>query len=55
MTKKSPAEEEWMDLALAEAEHHDIRWVAPDELGTLQPPMSGAVTWYCRQALAEVR
>lgn len=43
------------DLALAAAEHHDIRWVAPDDLGTLQPPMSGAVTWYCRQALAEVR
>ena len=43
------------DLALAAAEHHDIRWVSADELDALRPPMSGAVTWYCRQALAEVR
>lgn len=43
------------DLTLATAEHHDIRWVAEAELDTLRPPMSGAVKWYCRQALAEVR
>lgn len=43
------------DLALAAAEHHDIRWSTPEQLDQLQPPMSGAVKWYCRQALAEVR
>ena len=43
------------DLILAAAEHHDIRWVAEAELDSLQPPMSGAVKWYCRQALTEVR
>jgi 8-oxo-dGTP pyrophosphatase MutT (NUDIX family) len=42
------------DLTLALAEHHAIRWVAAEELESLQPPMSGAVLWYCRQALAEV-
>src|SRR5712672_1277261 len=43
------------DLTLAAAEHHDIRWIAAEQLDQLQPPMSGAVKWYCRQALAEVR
>lgn len=43
------------DLTLALAEHHAIRWVATEELESLQPPMSSAVLWYCRQALAEVR
>ncbi len=42
------------DLALAAAEHHDIRWITTEQLDDLQPPMSGAVKWYCRQALAEV-
>lgn len=42
------------DLALAEEEHHDIRWCAPEELESLQPPMSGAVKWYALKALAEV-
>ncbi len=42
-------------LDLAEEEHHDIRWVSGDELEALQPPMSNAVKWYCRQALSEVR
>ena len=41
-------------VALAEAEHHDIRWVTAEELETLQPPMSNAVKWYCRTALREV-
>ncbi len=41
-------------VALAEAEHHDIRWVTAEELETLQPPMSDAVKWYCRTALEEV-
>ena len=39
---------------LAVEEHHDIRWCAADELDKLRPPMSDAVKWYCRQALAEV-
>ncbi len=42
------------DLTLAPAEHHDIRWCTTEELDSLQPPMSGAVKWYCRQALAEI-
>ncbi len=41
-------------VALAEAEHHDIRWVTAEHLETLQPPMSNAVKWYCRTALREV-
>ncbi len=41
-------------LALAEAEHHDIRWCSSADLDTLQPPMSDAVKWYCRKAIAEV-
>jgi len=39
---------------LAVEEHHDIRWCSATELDTLQPPMSAAVKWYCRQALAEI-
>ena len=42
------------DLSLAEEEHHDIRWVSAEELDVLQPPMSGAVKWYCRKAIEEV-
>jgi len=41
-------------LTLAPAEHHDIRWCTPAALETLQPPMSGAVKWYCRKALEEI-
>ena len=41
-------------LALAAEEHHDIRWCALDDLETLQPPMTDAVKWYCRQAIAEI-
>ena len=41
-------------LDLAAEEHHDIRWVTAEELDALQPPMSNAVKWYCRQALAEI-
>ncbi|MGA2244491.1 MAG: NUDIX domain-containing protein [Verrucomicrobiota bacterium] len=41
-------------LALAAAEHHDIRWCAAEELEQLSPPMTAAVKWYCRQALREV-
>jgi 8-oxo-dGTP pyrophosphatase MutT (NUDIX family) len=41
-------------VALAEEEHHAIRWCAAEELETLQPPMSDAVKWYCLKAIAEV-
>lgn len=41
-------------MALAEAEHHDIRWCSVEEIETLQPPMTGAVKWYCRKALEEI-
>jgi 8-oxo-dGTP pyrophosphatase MutT (NUDIX family) len=41
-------------LTLAPAEHHDIRWCRSEDLDRLQPPMSGAVKWYCRKALQEV-
>ena len=40
-------------LALAAAEHHDIRWCSSEELDSLQPPMSDAVKWYCRKAIEE--
>jgi 8-oxo-dGTP pyrophosphatase MutT (NUDIX family) len=39
---------------LAAEEHHDIRWCSTGDLDQLQPTMSDAVKWYCRQALAEV-
>lgn len=41
-------------MTLSEAEHHDIRWCSPEDLEQLQPPMSGAVKWYCRKALEEL-
>ncbi len=39
---------------LAAAEHHGIRWCSADELDKLEPPMSGAVKWYCRKAIGEI-
>jgi len=39
---------------LAAAEHHDIRWCSAGELDKLEPPMSGAVKWYCRAAIREI-
>ncbi len=42
-------------VQLATEEHHDIRWCSASDLDALQPPMSNAVKWYCRQALAEIR
>ncbi len=42
------------DVALAAAEHHAIRWCAAADLDRLEPAMSPAVKWYCRQALAEL-
>lgn len=41
-------------LQLAADEHHAIRWCTSAELQTLSPPLSGAVRWYCEQALREV-
>ena len=41
-------------LTLCAGEHHAIRWCSLADLDTLQPPMSGAVLWYCRQAIAEI-
>jgi len=41
-------------VTLATAEHHDIGWCSSEDLEALQPPMSAAVKWYCRQALKEV-
>lgn len=43
------------EVTLAAAEHHHIRWVTAAELDLLTPPMSNAVKWYCRQALAEIQ
>jgi 8-oxo-dGTP pyrophosphatase MutT (NUDIX family) len=39
---------------LTAEEHHDIRWRSGDELDKLSPPMTGAVKWYCHQALVEI-
>jgi 8-oxo-dGTP pyrophosphatase MutT (NUDIX family) len=41
-------------LALATAEHHDIRWCSVAELDQLSPPMTDAVKWYCLKALQEI-
>jgi 8-oxo-dGTP pyrophosphatase MutT (NUDIX family) len=41
-------------LALAPAEHHQIRWCAAGELDGLEPPMAPSVKWYCLKALEEV-
>lgn len=41
-------------LGLAEEEHLGIRWCTSAELDTLQPPMTPAVKWYCRQAIEQV-
>jgi 8-oxo-dGTP pyrophosphatase MutT (NUDIX family) len=42
-------------LALAEAEHHDIRWCSAEELSALEPAISTPVKWYCLKALEELR
>ena len=41
-------------VTLAAEEHLDIRWCSAADLETLAPPMSEAVKWYCREAIAEV-
>jgi 8-oxo-dGTP pyrophosphatase MutT (NUDIX family) len=42
------------DLTLSEREHHAIKWCSQSELADLQPPISGAIRWYCERALEEV-
>ncbi len=42
------------ELRRAEEEHHDLRWFSPADLDLLQPPLSGAIRWYCLKALEEV-
>jgi 8-oxo-dGTP pyrophosphatase MutT (NUDIX family) len=42
-------------LALAAAEHHDIRWCTTEDLEELVPPLSDAVKWYCLKAMQEVQ
>jgi 8-oxo-dGTP pyrophosphatase MutT (NUDIX family) len=41
-------------VTLARDEHLDIRWCSSEDLDALQPPMSNAVKWYCRKAIAEI-
>jgi 8-oxo-dGTP pyrophosphatase MutT (NUDIX family) len=41
-------------VTLAAEEHHDIRWCSAEDLERLDPPMSGAVKWYCLKAIEEV-
>jgi 8-oxo-dGTP pyrophosphatase MutT (NUDIX family) len=41
-------------VALAAAEHHDIRWCSLADLETLAPPMTDAVKWYCQKAIEEI-
>ena len=42
------------EIKLAIEEHHNIRWCSAAELEELQPPMTGAVKWYCRKAIEEI-
>ncbi len=41
-------------LALADAEHHDIRWCSAADLDHLAPAMDAAVKWYCLKAIEEI-
>jgi 8-oxo-dGTP pyrophosphatase MutT (NUDIX family) len=41
-------------LQLAATEHHAIRWCTCEDLRTLSPPLSGAIQWYCEQAIREI-
>ncbi|MBL6765985.1 MAG: NUDIX domain-containing protein [Verrucomicrobiae bacterium] len=42
------------EVALAEREHHDIRWVGAADLDAMRPRMKESVKWYCLQALREI-
>jgi 8-oxo-dGTP pyrophosphatase MutT (NUDIX family) len=41
-------------VALAVAEHHEIRWCDREELSRLDPAMDAAVKWYCEAAIEGV-
>ena len=41
-------------VKLAAEEHHEIRWCSEFDLSQLEPPVSEAIKWYCRQALREI-
>ena len=41
-------------IKLAIEEHHDIRWCSLEDMEKLSPPMTGAVKWYCHQAIEEI-
>jgi 8-oxo-dGTP pyrophosphatase MutT (NUDIX family) len=41
------------EVTLSPSEHYDIRWCSLDDLAGLEPRLSPAVDWYCRQAIAE--
>ena len=43
------------EIALAELEHHAICWCSRADLDELQPPLSGAIRWYCECALNEIQ
>ncbi len=42
------------ETTLAPLEHHAIRWCDLAQLDALEPPLSGAIRWYCERALEEV-
>ncbi|HEX8463348.1 MAG TPA: NUDIX domain-containing protein, partial [Abditibacterium sp.] len=42
------------EIELAPEEHHAIRWCSRGDLDALEPPLSGAIRWYCKAALEEV-
>lgn len=41
-------------VTLSDSEHHAIRWCSREELECLEPPLSGAIKWYCLKALEEI-
>ena len=43
------------DLTLSHREHHAIGWYRQNDLDALNPPLSPAILWYCRQALKELQ
>jgi len=42
------------DLTLSAREHFALRWCSRAELDELEPPLSGAIRWYCEAALKEL-
>ena len=41
------------EVTLSPSEHYGIRWCSLADLAQLEPRLSPAVDWYCRQAIAE--